>query len=144
MPGERVDGNDVAALLAVLGAAVESARGGGGPQLVEAHTYRMQAHTNADDATRYRADDEVAAWQDRDPLLRSEAYLGSRDLLTEERRSEIAAKAEAVATVMRDGLMKDVEPDPDDLFAHVYATPTPQLREQAAFLADELSREEVR
>ncbi len=144
MPGKRVDGNDVAGLLAVLGAAVESARVGGGPQLVEAHTYRMQAHTNADDATRYRADDEVAAWQDRDPLLRSEAYLGRRDLLTEERRSEIAAKAEAVATVMRDGLMKDVEPDPDDLFAHVYATPTPQLREQAAFLADELSREEAR
>ena len=144
MPGERVDGNDIAALLAVLGAAVESARGGGGPQLVEAHTYRMQAHTNADDATRYRPDDEVAAWQDRDPLLRSEAYLTSRDLLTEGQRSEIAAKAEDVATAMRDGLMKDVEPDPDDLFAHVYATPTPQLQEQAAFLADELSREEAR
>lgn len=144
MPGERVDGNDIAALLAVLGAAVESARGGGGPQLVEAHTYRMQAHTNADDATRYRPDDEVAAWQDRDPLLRSEAYLTGRDLLTEGQRSEIAAKAENVATAMRDGLMKDVEPDPDDLFAHVYATPTPQLQEQAAFLADELSREEAR
>ena len=144
MPGERVDGNDVAALLAVLGAAVESARTGGGPQLVEAHTYRMQAHTNADDATRYRPDDEVTAWQDRDPLARSEAYLVSRDLLTEGLRSEINAKAEDVATVMRDGLMKDVEPDPDDLFAHVYATPTPQLQEQAAFLADELSREEAR
>ena len=51
-----------AALLAVLGAAVERARAGAGPQLVEAHTYRMQAHTNADDATRYRDDDEVAAW----------------------------------------------------------------------------------
>jgi 2-oxoisovalerate dehydrogenase E1 component alpha subunit len=144
MPGERVDGNDIAALLAVLGAAVEAARNGGGPQLVEAHTYRMQAHTNADDATRYRPDDEVTAWQDRDPLLRSEAYLTSRDLLTEGQRSVIADKAEQVATAMRDGLMKDVEPDPGDLFAHVYATPTPQLQEQAAFLADELSREEAR
>jgi pyruvate dehydrogenase E1 component alpha subunit len=144
MPGERVDGNDIAALLSVLGAAVGSARGGGGPQLVEAHTYRMQAHTNADDATRYRPDDEVTAWQDRDPLLRSEAYLTSRGLLAEGQRSEIAAKAEDVATAMRDGLMKDVEPDPHDLFAHVYATPTPQLQEQAAFLTDELSREEAR
>ena len=62
IPGERVDGNDVAALLAVLGAAVARARAGEGPQLVEAHTYRMQAHTNADDATRYRHDEEVAAW----------------------------------------------------------------------------------
>ncbi len=70
------------------------------------------------------------AWQDRDPLLRSEAYLRSRDLLTDERTSEIAAAAEAVAAAMRDGLMQDVEPDPADLFAHVYATPTPQLREQ--------------
>ena len=144
MPGERVDGNDVAALLSVLGAAVDSARGGGGPQLVEAHTYRMQAHTNADDATRYRQDDEVDTWKERDPLLRSEAYLRSRDLLTDERTTQIAAAAEAVATAMRDGLMQDVEPDPADLFAHVYAAPTPQLREQAAFLADELSREEAR
>ncbi|MEV7398644.1 pyruvate dehydrogenase (acetyl-transferring) E1 component subunit alpha [Aeromicrobium sp. NPDC092404] len=144
MPGERVDGNDVAALLSVLGSAVDAARGGGGPQLVEAHTYRMQAHTNADDATRYRQDDEVEAWRDRDPLLRSEAYLVGRELLTEERRSAIAATAEEVAASMRDGLMKDVEPVASDLFAHVYATPTPQLREQAAFLDEELSREGAR
>jgi 2-oxoisovalerate dehydrogenase E1 component alpha subunit len=143
MPGERVDGNDIAALLSVLGAAVDSARSGGGPQLIEAHTYRMQAHTNADDATRYRPDDEVEAWKDRDPLLRSEAYLKSRDLLPEERQAAIAATAEEVATVMRDGLMKDVEPDPQELFRNVYATPTPQLREQAAFLAEELSREDA-
>ncbi|KAA1394340.1 pyruvate dehydrogenase (acetyl-transferring) E1 component subunit alpha [Aeromicrobium ginsengisoli] len=143
MPGERVDGNDVAALLSVLGDAVHAARSGAGPSLVEAHTYRMQAHTNADDATRYRQDDEVAAWQGRDPLLRSKAYLTGRELLTDERTAEIAAKAEAVATVMRDGLMQDVEPVPGDLFEHVHATPTPQLREQAAFLADELSREKV-
>lgn len=144
VPGERVDGNDVAALLSVLGGAVDAARNGGGPQLVEAHTYRMQAHTNADDATRYRPDGEVEAWAGRDPLLRSEAYLTARDLLTEERRAEIAAQAEEVATVMRDGLMKDVEPDPQELFRNIYATPTPQLQEQAAFLAEELSREEAR
>lgn len=143
MPGERVDGNDVAALLSVLGAAVDSARSGGGPQLVEAHTYRMQAHTNADDATRYRPDDEVEAWQGRDPLLRSEAYLTSRKLLTKVRQAEIADTAEEVAAAMRDGLMKDVEPVPQDLFDHVYATPTPQLREQAAFLAEELTREDA-
>ena len=77
----------------------------------------MQAHTNADDATRYRPDDEVAAWPDRDPLLRSEAYLSEPDLLTEEQRAEIAAQAEEVAAAMRDGLMTDVEPDPQDLFA---------------------------
>jgi pyruvate dehydrogenase E1 component alpha subunit len=142
--GQRVDGNDIAALLSVLGGAVGAARAGEGPQLVEAHTYRIQAHTNADDATRYRTDDEVEAWQARDPLLRSEAYLKGKKLLTKTRLAEMADKAEEVAAAMREGLMTDVEPNPDDLFSHVYATPTPQLVEQAAFLAEELSREDVR
>lgn len=144
VPGERVDGNDMAALLAVLGAAVERARAGGGPQLVEAHTYRMQAHTNADDATRYRDEAEVAAWVERDPITRLTTHLRERGLIGEEQLAGFAAEAERVATHLRDGLNRDVEPDPADLFAHVYAVPTPQLREQAALVADELSREGAR
>lgn len=144
VPGERVDGNDVAALLSVLGEAVDTARAGGGPRLIEAHTYRMQAHTNADDATRYRPDDEVEAWKDRDPMLRAAAYLKGKRLLTKARQTEIDEKAEAVAAQMRTGLMAEVTPDPQDLFAHVYAIPTPQLLEQSAFLAEELSREDTR
>ncbi|MDI6100372.1 pyruvate dehydrogenase (acetyl-transferring) E1 component subunit alpha [Actinoplanes sp. NEAU-A12] len=139
--GERVDGNDMAALLAVLGAAVARARAGEGPQLIEAHTYRMQAHTNADDATRYRDDAEVAAWVRRDPITRLETHLRDRGLLTDEVHARFTAEAERVATHLRDGLNQDVTPDPDDLFAYVYASPTPQLREQAALVADELSRE---
>ncbi|WP_049579102.1 pyruvate dehydrogenase (acetyl-transferring) E1 component subunit alpha [Nocardiopsis sp. SBT366] len=139
--GERVDGNDAAAVLAVLERAVGTARSGGGPQLVEAHTYRMQAHTNADDASRYRSDDEVDPWVARDPLLRMEAYLRKKRVLTKARKAEIAESAERVASHMREGVNQDVEPDPTDLFAHVFADPTPQLTEQATFLADELSRE---
>ncbi|MGW8528530.1 MULTISPECIES: pyruvate dehydrogenase (acetyl-transferring) E1 component subunit alpha [Nocardiopsidaceae] len=138
---ERVDGNDTPAVLAVLDRAVAAARAGEGPQLVEAHTYRMQAHTNADDATRYRSDEEVGPWVARDPLLRMEAYLKRKRLLTKARRTEFAERAEAVAAAMREGVSRDAEPDPSELFAHVFSTPTPQLREQAAFLADELSRE---
>jgi 2-oxoisovalerate dehydrogenase E1 component alpha subunit len=141
MPGVRVDGNDMAALLAVLGGAVAKARAGEGPQLVEAHTYRMQAHTNADDATRYRTDDEVAAWVDRDPITRLSAYLGNRGLLSEKERSFSEEAAERLAAATRDGINQDMTPDPDDLFAHVYATPTTQLREQRALLLDELARE---
>ncbi|WP_327010370.1 pyruvate dehydrogenase (acetyl-transferring) E1 component subunit alpha [Dactylosporangium sp. NBC_01737] len=141
VPGERVDGNDMAALLAVLGAAVDRARAGEGPQLVEALTYRMQAHTNADDATRYRDDAEVAAWVERDPITRLTTHLRERGLVGDEELAGFAAEAERVAAHLRDGLNRDVEPDPADLFAHVYATPTPQLREQAALIADELSRE---
>jgi 2-oxoisovalerate dehydrogenase E1 component alpha subunit len=141
MPGIRVDGNDVAALLAVLGGAVARARAGEGPQLVEAHTYRMQAHTNADDAARYRTDDEVAAWVDRDPITRLATYLSDRDVLTEKERSFFDSEAEKLAAHTRDGINTDVTPEPTDLFAHVYATPTPQLREQQALLLDELARE---
>lgn len=143
MSGEQVDGNDVAALICVLGAAVERARSGYGPQLVEAQTYRIAAHTNADDATRYRADAEVQMWRERDPLTRLETYLTARFLLTDKRASEFGDRAEQVAAAMRDGLSRDLEPDPADLFANVYAVPTPQLREQAALLADERLREVV-
>ncbi|MBM2614522.1 pyruvate dehydrogenase (acetyl-transferring) E1 component subunit alpha [Actinoplanes sp. LDG1-06] len=137
IPGERVDGNDVAALLTVLGEAVARARDGEGPQLVEAHTYRMQAHTNADDATRYRTDAEVEAWVERDPITRLTRHL---DLPAAE-MAAMADEAEQVAAHLRDGLNRDIEPDPARLFADVYATPTPQLREQQAQLADELARE---
>ena len=141
--GERVDGNDAAALLSVLGDAVGRARGGEGPQLIEAHTYRMQAHTNADDATRYRPDDEVAAWVERDPLTRLERYLRKRNVLTDEKAKTFADAAEEVAAHVRDGLNRDIEPNPDDLFDFVYARRTPQLAEQAALVADELAREDA-
>jgi 2-oxoisovalerate dehydrogenase E1 component alpha subunit len=138
---ERVDGNDMAALLAVLSAAVERARAGEGPQLIEAHTYRMQAHTNADDATRYRDDADVEAWKERDPILRLRAHLRERGLLDDATEAAFTAEAERAAAHLRDGLNKDITPNPEDLFSYVYASPTPQLREQAALVADELSRE---
>lgn len=141
MPGQRVDGNDLAAVLAVLGEAVDRARAGGGPSLVEAHTYRMQAHTNADDDTRYRDSAEVNAWVDRDPLLRLRAHLVARDALTADVEEQFAAEAEVVATALRDALNTDKTPDPEDLFRHVYATRTPQLAEQWQSLSGELARE---
>ncbi len=141
MPGERVDGNDLAALLSVLGKAVERARDGGGPTLVEAHTYRMQSHTNADDATRYRKDDEVQQWVPKDPIQRMRTYLTDLNLLDEKVEKNIAEKAETVATAMRDGLNAESEVDPEDLFRYVFTEKTSQLREQAAKLRDELSRE---
>jgi 2-oxoisovalerate dehydrogenase E1 component alpha subunit len=141
MPGERVDGNDLAALLSVLGKAVERARDGGGPALVEAHTYRMQSHTNADDATRYRKDDEVQQWVPKDPIKRMRTYLADLNLLDEVVEKNIAEKAETVAAAMRDGLNAESEVDPEDLFRYVFTEKTSQLREQAAKLRDELSRE---
>jgi pyruvate dehydrogenase E1 component alpha subunit len=141
MPGERVDGNDLAALLSVLGAAVDSARSGGGPALIEAHTYRMQAHTNADDATRYRPAEDVDKWIPKDPISRLRTYLRGLSLLDDAVEEQFAADAEALAASIRAGLNADVEVDPQELFAHVYTQKTAQLREQADLLRDELSRE---
>ncbi|WP_026532620.1 pyruvate dehydrogenase (acetyl-transferring) E1 component subunit alpha [Arthrobacter sp. H41] len=143
MPGERVDGNDVAALLSVLGAAVSRARDGGGPSLVEAHTYRMQAHTNADDATRYRSAADVDSWIPKDPLSRMRTYLRNLNLLDDAAEARFAAEADFLAASIRDGLNEEVEVDPQDLFAFVYSQKTSQLREQAEMLREELTREEI-
>ncbi|WP_411374076.1 thiamine pyrophosphate-dependent dehydrogenase E1 component subunit alpha [Arthrobacter sp. MPF02] len=141
MAGERVDGNDVVALLAVLDRGVKLAREGSGPLLVEAHTYRMQAHTNADDDTRYRESAEVAEWRAKDPVTRMRTYLTGRGLLDTAGEERIAAHAEAVARTLREGLGEDVPVDPQDLFRHVFEKQTPQLKEQSAMLADELARD---
>jgi 2-oxoisovalerate dehydrogenase E1 component alpha subunit len=83
MPGRLVDGNDAAAVYEVLGDAIAHARAGGGPTLVEAVTYRMEAHTNADDDKRYRGDSEVEAWRAHDPIALLERELTERGLLDE-------------------------------------------------------------
>ncbi len=141
MRGRLVDGNDLAALLAVLGEAVTEAREGGGPTLVEAITYRMKSHTNADDATRYRSASEVEPWIARDPLLRLRTWLQAEGALTDDADAGFRADAERVALDLRTRIMVDAEPQPLDLFAYVYAEPTPQLREQADLLAAELAAE---
>ncbi|MFJ6621296.1 thiamine pyrophosphate-dependent dehydrogenase E1 component subunit alpha [Kitasatospora sp. NPDC091335] len=141
MPGRLVDGNDAPAVHAVLTEAVERARAGDGPTLVEALTYRIEAHTNADDATRYRTEPEVAAWREHDPVLLMERALRGLGLLDDRLVQEAADEAEALAARMRAEFHADPELDPMSLFAHVFAEPTPQLREQAAQLAAELAAE---
>ncbi|MFI7743924.1 thiamine pyrophosphate-dependent enzyme [Kocuria rhizosphaericola] len=143
MAGERVDGNDLVALLATLRRAVDLARSESEPLLLEAHTYRMQAHTNADDATRYRDDAEVQEWIAKDPVTRMRSYLAGESVLDDAAEQRIAAAAEDVAAALRDGMNADVEIDPLELFRHVYTEQTPQLAEQEQFLAAELAREET-
>ncbi|AXL11565.1 pyruvate dehydrogenase (acetyl-transferring) E1 component subunit alpha [Microbacterium foliorum] len=140
MPGQRVDGNDVAAVLSVLGEAVDRARSGGGPTLVEAHTYRMQAHTNADDDTRYREREEVRAWGARDPLTRLRTHLTGVGALTAELEAEYAAGAERIAAAMREALNTDTDIDPEDLFRFVTETRSPQREEQWQMLRGEIER----
>ncbi|MEU6505786.1 pyruvate dehydrogenase (acetyl-transferring) E1 component subunit alpha [Streptomyces sp. NPDC046942] len=142
MPGRLVDGNDAAAVHEVLSAAVRHARAGGGPTLVEAVTYRVDAHTNADDATRYRGDAEVAAWRAHDPIELLEAELTARGLIDEAAIAAARQDAEDMAASLRERMNQDPELNPMDLFDHVYAQTTAQLREQRALLQAELDAEQ--
>jgi pyruvate dehydrogenase E1 component alpha subunit len=141
IPGRLVDGNDAAAVHQVLGEAVRHAREGNGPVLVEAITYRLDAHTNADDATRYRDPSEVDAWRDHDPVRLLERELTARGVLDEDEIGSVREDAEAMAADLRARMNQDPEIAPMELFAHVYAEPTPQLLEQQAMLKAELEAE---
>jgi 2-oxoisovalerate dehydrogenase E1 component alpha subunit len=138
---EQVDGNDVMAVLAVLNKAVAHARSGQGPVLVEAHTYRLDAHTNADDATRYRDSQEVEDWLHRDPIARLEAWLRHEGLIDDAFVASVAQKAEAFAADIRDRMSVDLALDPMSLFDNIFAAPTTQLLEQRAMVEAELEAE---
>jgi pyruvate dehydrogenase E1 component alpha subunit len=143
VPSLLVDGNDAAAVYAAARAGIERATGGGGPTLIEAVTYRIEAHTNADDATRYRASAEVSAWLERDPIARLEAYLRAGGLLDDAASGRLAAAAEQLAEEVRNQMNADVSADPAELFEHVYARPTAALERQRAALLAELAELET-
>ncbi|MGH8861663.1 MAG: thiamine pyrophosphate-dependent dehydrogenase E1 component subunit alpha [Jatrophihabitantaceae bacterium] len=139
MPGRLIDGNDPAGVYVSVKAALDAARRGEGPTLIEGVTYRIEAHTNADDATRYRSSEEVQHWLARDPLARLDRHLRSIRALDDDSAAAISASAEAFADDVRTRMNIDVSPSPDLLFDNVYAEPTAQLNRQHAQLRAELS-----
>jgi pyruvate dehydrogenase E1 component alpha subunit len=138
---EQVDGNDPVAMIAVMDEAANFVRAGNGPVIVEAHTYRIDAHTNADDATRYRDSAEVQSWLERDPIVRLERYLRDEGVIGDDFLEALTAEAETSAAALRAGMNADHVTDPMDLFRYVYAQPTSQLREQRQQIEAELAAE---
>lgn len=138
-PGVRVDGNDVLAVHSVTTAALQRARDGGGPTLIEAYTYRMGAHTTTDDPTRYRLSDEVEFWKLRDPIARVKVYLTRNGLADAAFFDEVEVEAEALGSRLRDGCKALPDPSPLSIFDQVYAEQTEELAAQrdefAAYLA---------
>ncbi|KPI23229.1 pyruvate dehydrogenase (acetyl-transferring) E1 component, alpha subunit [Actinobacteria bacterium OK074] len=120
-PGVRVDGNDVLACLAVTKWALERARRGEGPTLVEAYTYRMGAHTTSDDPTKYRADEEREAWEARDPILRLRAHLEASNHADEGFFAELEAESESLGRRVREAVRAMPDPDRFAIFEHAYA-----------------------
>ncbi len=135
---QQIDGNDPAAVYAAVRAAVDAAASGAGPALIEALTYRVEAHTNADDATRYRTGDEVQGWLGRDPLPRLERYLRAAGLLDDGLAATVTAEAEQLAADVRDRMSAEPRTNPAELFRYVYARPTPALDQQRRALEAEL------
>lgn len=127
MPTVRVDGNDVLAVLAVTRAALELAREGGGPTLIEAITYRRGPHTTSDDPTRYRTPDDDAEWIRRDPIDRITRLLEAAGALDPAQVRAIGDRAEAAAAELRRSALALADPPPDSLFDNVYAAPHPLI-----------------
>ncbi|NXY98543.1 pyruvate dehydrogenase (acetyl-transferring) E1 component subunit alpha [Streptomyces sp. BR123] len=120
-PGVRVDGNDVLACLAVTRWALERARQGEGPTLVEAFTYRMGAHTTSDDPTRYRRDEERAAWEAKDPILRLKAHLLATGAADEAFFESLETESEALGKRVREAVRTMPDPDTMAIFENIYA-----------------------
>jgi 2-oxoisovalerate dehydrogenase E1 component subunit alpha len=129
-PGHRVDGNDVLACYAVTKKAMQAAREGQGPTLIEAFTYRMGAHTTTDDPTRYRLASELEVWKLKDPIERVRAYLVRGGLAEPGFFAEVDAEAKQVGARVREACRNMPDPPPLDLFDQVYAEPTAILREE--------------
>jgi pyruvate dehydrogenase E1 component alpha subunit len=126
-PGIQVDGNDVLAMYEVTRRALDLARDGGGPTLIEAYTYRMGAHTTSDDPTRYRVDAEVEIWKHRDPVERVKALLTREYRMKRAAFDEVTAQAEEIALQLREDVLAMDAPDPLSMFDDVYAAPHPLI-----------------
>ena len=139
-PGVRVDGNDVLAVQAVTEWAIEHARSGKGPVLIEAYTYRMGAHTTSDDPTKYRRAEEEAEWRAKDPIERVKTYLLGTGAIDQAWLDALAAESEALAERLRAGCVALPEPELSEQWQHVYADmPDLLVRQRDDYLAYEAS-----
>jgi len=129
-PGVRVDGNDVLACLAVTRKALQAAREGQGPTLIEAFTYRMGAHTTTDDPTRYRLAAELETWKLKDPIERVKAYLVRTESADEKFFTALEAEAAELGTRIRKACQEMPDPSPLSIFDNVYAGPNALLESE--------------
>jgi 2-oxoisovalerate dehydrogenase E1 component alpha subunit len=129
-PGVRVDGNDVIACYAAARTALDRAREGGGPTLIEAFTYRLNPHTTSDDAGRYRPQAEADQWRERDPITRLRRHLELTAVVSDDYFAQVEAEAQRLAERLRAGCRALPDPDPASPFTHAYAEIPDDLRAQ--------------
>jgi 2-oxoisovalerate dehydrogenase E1 component alpha subunit len=134
MPGVRVDGNDLLAVIAVMKDAVERARDGQGPTLIEAVTYRRGGHSSSDDPNQYRDPSEVTAWEAHDPIERWRRYLVERGLWSEALHQRYTQEITAELLAALEHAEHVGAPPVASMFDDVFAELPPHLREQRAEL----------
>jgi pyruvate dehydrogenase E1 component alpha subunit len=142
IPGIQVDGNDPLAMYQVTKEALERARSGEGPTLIEAVTYRLRMHTTADDPTRYQPPEQLEAWEARDPIPRFRGYLDAKGLWddSKQKKLEEEIKQEVEDAVQSFEAKADFKPDAP--FDYVFGTPHPRTEEQRAEFLENLKRED--
>ncbi len=139
MTGIRVDGNDVFAVYRVTLEALERARTGLGPTLIEAYTYRVTDHTTSDDARRYRSTEEVDKWKQCDPIERLGRYMRAAGLLDDAGAAQALADADAQVAEAVEAFEAIVPIEPEEIFAHMFAEITPPLIEQRTAMLNRLA-----
>lgn len=139
----RVDGNDILAMIAASQAAVDHARCGKGPYLIEAVTYRMSLHTTADDPKVYRKDEQVKQWEAKCPIARFEKYLSAKKVLCEADFERIAKECEQRILDAREVFRRRAIANPREVFDYMYEVLSPELQEQKAEYFRKLDRKGV-
>jgi len=139
-PGLQVDGNDVVAVRWAAEMALERARSGGGPTLIEALTYRLHDHTTADDARRYRDDEEVSAHWTLEPIARLRAYLVALEAWSRQDEEALHRECQAAVQSAVDAYLATPLEPPQAIFDHLYAELPAALVEQRNAALDEASR----
>ncbi len=143
IPSIRVDGNDILAMIVASHRAVEHARSGKGPYLIEAVTYRMSVHTTADDPKVYRKDEEVKEWEKKDPIRRFEIYLRNKGVLKDADFARIAEECEKEVLEAREVFRKRAKAKPREVFDFMYEQLPPELEEQKQEYLSRLDRKGV-
>lgn len=139
-PGILVDGNDIFAVYRAVSEAIERAREGNGPVLIECITYRMENHTTADDATRYRDPKEVTAWTKKDPIDRLKKYMMKKKIWDEKKNAALLEKCTAAVTAAVDAYENEPLPNPTDILDYTFATKPQQLEEQQQQLIETMGK----
>lgn len=130
MPGEQVDGNDVIAVRASAEDALAAARAGKGPTLIEALTYRLGDHTTADDARRYRSDEEVKAQWQQEPIARLRKFLVARGVWTKEDEEGLVSDCQRKVNAAAESYLAREPRAPETMFDYLYAELPATLRRQ--------------